>query len=200
MELDSAYYLLSSTAMDMWHKRDIAGQDNMFRCLSQTHKASFFGRVIFRNGAVPEYRLRDLAENVFLETWEVFSRKGQAGEIVLQSREYAGFYFVMFKRGYLKALEKEILARKAELEFGRDRLKEVSAEVDIRDDRTLSPRTRAVLDQLGANCRELLIWKHIEQLSHDEIAKRRHMDRSSSIKMVSRCGRNFFKHWKAFGQ
>jgi hypothetical protein len=45
----------------------------------------------------------------------------------------------------------------------------------------------------------MLIWKHILGLTHDEIARRKNIARSSSIKMLSRCGRRFGEIWRDMG-
>lgn len=173
----------------------------MLACLSETHKASWFRRVVFKNGRVPEYRLVELAEDAFLIAWEDFSKRGRAGNLHLSGREYTGFFFIAFKNNYLKLLEKELRQKMAEQAFGErqdgtgDAFGGGGLDAD-RESGALSPRTQQALKRIGENCRELLIWRHVEQLSHDEIARRRKMDRKSSIKMVSRCGKKFAGLWR----
>ena len=72
-----------------------------------------------------------------------------------------------------------------------------AAESGLPSDSFLPERTGIALSRLSADCRQLLLWKHVEGLSHDEIARRKQIARSSSIKMVSRCGRRFVEIWRS---
>src|SRR5882762_3734800 len=119
METGYAHYFLSNTAMEIWQKADIEGQNKMFACLYEIHKESYFRRVIFKNSSIPEYRFRELAENAFLIAWEVFNKNGSAGKISFSSTEYTGFFFIIFKRTYLKIIGKELRQLSAEKEFGK---------------------------------------------------------------------------------
>src|ERR1700709_784179 len=106
-EMDRSYYVLSSTALEMWQQDNREGQQQMFACLSATHKESWFRRVIYRNSEIPEPLLADLAENVFLNTWELFTANGKAGKLRFDKPEYVSYLFTAFKGNYLKALQKE---------------------------------------------------------------------------------------------
>ena len=87
METDCDYYFLSKTAIEIWQKNDIRSQDRMYECLTSEHKKSFFKQVIFKSKIVPEHRLTEIAESVFITTWVTFNSKGKAGEIVFQSEK-----------------------------------------------------------------------------------------------------------------
>lgn len=189
---DCSYYFLSSTAIGIWQNDDQEGQKNMFACLSAIYKDPWFHRVIFKSSEIPNDVLKDLAENVFLATWEKFNENGKAGKLQFDKPEYTSYLFTAFKGNYLKALQKELKQAKAEQEFGSRQ----TAGNTYPEEAFFSDRTRKALDQLSPDCRQLLIWKHIEGLSHDEIALRKNVQRSSSIKMVSRCGRRFIELWR----
>ena len=191
MEIDCDYFFLSKTALQIWRTGDINGQKRMHECIASIHKELFFKQVIFKNGRIPQFRLLEIAEEVFLTSWENFNIKGKAGEIALERDLYTGFFYTIFKRNYIKFLMKEIKKAGAEIEFSK-RYSSAS-EIAIDKDEIFSPLTKFALNKIGENCKKLLIWKHIDCLSHDEIATKKNIDRSSSIKMVSRCGKNFLR-------
>jgi RNA polymerase sigma factor (sigma-70 family) len=191
MVREDSYYFLSSTAKRIWQHDDLHGQNEMFRSLAAEHKDFFFRRVIYKTKSVPEFMLEELAENVFLSTWETFNKKGKAGEINIESNQYTGFFYTMFKRAYLKALEKAVRQSREEKEYGKMQSADTMAEPEIKKNETFSIRAQKALDKISPDCKDLLMWKHVHSLSHDEIAKRRNIDRNSSIKMLSRCGKRF---------
>lgn len=193
-ETDCSYYFLSKTAIQLWQKDDVSGQNRMYECLAAMYKESFFKQVIFKSKTVPEYRLVEIAENVFITTWLTFNTKGKAGEIEFKSSEYTGFFYTIFKRNYIKFSEKEVRQADAEKEFGN--MHTAESEMAADKDDIFSSRTQRTLHKISPDCKQLLIWKHIEGLSHDEIAKRKNINRISSIKMVSRCGRRFLAIWR----
>jgi RNA polymerase sigma factor (sigma-70 family) len=205
-EMDRGYYFLSSTAMEIWQKDDGGGQQKMFTWLSVTHKEPWFRRVIYSSSDISGSELRDLAENVFLGTWETFNRNGKAGKLRFDKPEYTSYLFTAFKGNYLKSLQKELMRVKAEREFGRMLVTGGQEQGVLQDaplwdgiasgEAAFSARTRKALELLSPDCRQLLLWKHVEGLSHDEIAQRKNISRSSSIKMVSRCGRRFWEIWR----
>jgi DNA-directed RNA polymerase specialized sigma24 family protein len=212
---DCGYYLLTSTANEIWKQGDEAGLGKMLACVAAVHKESFFRRVIYKSRLVEPVMLRELGENVFLQTWEVFIRRGREGSLRLEAKEYAGYLFVAFKGNYLKALERELNRVAAEREFGEAEDVAGSAGAPaFADGLVVRPanepgewgesawreRTRRALGRISSDCRQLLIWRHVEGLSHDEIAQRKHINRSSSIKMVSRCGRRFAEIWRELGR
>ena len=189
---DCGYYFLSSTAIAIWQQDDREGEDKMLVCLSTVYRQAWFQRVIFNSSALSVEMLRDMAESVFLSTWEHFSAQGKAGKLRFDKPEYTSYLFTAFKGNYLKALQRELRRVEAERAFGGSHLAETGMPVD-----SFTPeRTARVLDRLSPDCRQLLLWKHVEGLSHDEIAGRKQIARSSSIKMVSRCGRRFMEIWR----
>lgn len=165
----------------------------MLASLSELHKSSFFRRVLFAQPSIPMVLLVELAENVFLHTWETFIQKLKEGSLTIEGPEYTGLFFVMFKRSYLRELGKELRRVRVEKEYERGR-----SGPDAPRDESVSLRTRQALEKIGENCRQLLTWRYIEGLSHDAIAERKRIDRASSIKMVSRCGRRFAELWHSF--
>ena len=191
---DCGYYFLSSTAIAIWQQGDREGEDKMLVCLSTVYRQAWFDRVIFNSNALSGETLRDMAENVFLSTWEHFNAQGKAGKLRFDKPEYTSYLFTAFKGNYLKALQKELRRVEAEKEFGGSYL---AAETGVPMDSFLLERTAKALSRLSADCRQLLLWKHVEGLSHDEIARRKQIARSSSIKMVSRCGRRFMEIWRS---
>ncbi|HTJ11639.1 MAG TPA: hypothetical protein VL547_06430 [Dinghuibacter sp.] len=192
MEKDPEYYLTTETAVRICRQGDKEGMQHMLASLSRLHKASFFRRVVFAQASIPPVLLEELAENVFLQTWETFVRKLADGSLIVGSPEYTGLFFVMFKRGYLRELGKELRRVRVENEYGRSPMGAESP-----TDEAFSLRTRQALEKIGENCRQLLTWRYIEGLSHDAIAVRKRIDRASSIKMVSRCGRRFAELWRS---
>ncbi|MBS1597426.1 MAG: sigma-70 family RNA polymerase sigma factor [Bacteroidetes bacterium] len=195
-ETGCSYYFLSTTAIDIWQKKDIEGQNRMFACLYENHKENYFRRVIFKNSVVPEYKFREFAENAFLKAWESFNENGKAGKINFSNPDYVGFFFIIFKRTYLKIIGKELLRTNAEKEFGMNQHSSEENDLELKKNDFFSPKMQMVLNKMSENCKQLLIWRHIEGLSHDEIAKRKEINRSSSIKIISRCGKRFFDIWK----
>jgi hypothetical protein len=193
MKVDCNYYFLSETALQIWQRNDGSGQKKMYDCLTAIHKPAFFRQVIFKNGKVPEHRLLQLAEDTFETTWENFTIKGMAGDFIFKKTEYTGLFYTIFKRSYIRDFEKEIEKVNAEIEFYKNHPANGKAPMDTDD--TFSPRTQRALNKMSLSCKQLLIWKHIEGLSHDEIAVKKKIDRIYSIKMVSRCGRQFLKLW-----
>ena len=190
---DCGYYFLSSTAIAIWQRGDREGEDKMLVCLSTVYRPAWFDRVIFNSSVLSGEALRDMAATVFLSTWEHFTAQGKAGKLRFNKPEYTSYLFTAFKGNYLKALQKELRRVEAEKSFGDRAAIEIGAPVDS----FLPERTGIVLSRLSADCRQLLLWKHVEGLSHDEIARRKQIARSSSIKMVSRCGRRFMEIWRS---
>lgn len=194
-EQECGYYLLSSTAMDVWKRGDVDGIGRMMVCVAAVHKESFFRRVIYRSSLVAPEALRELAETIFWETWERFNERGREGMLRLDGREYAGYLFTAFKGNYLKGLEREVRRAVAE---GESRNFGVGEEGEGEGE--WAERARKALERMSPDCRRLLVWKHIAGLTHDEIARRKNINRSSSIKMLSRCGKRFSEIWRDLGQ
>ena len=178
--------------MRICRQGDREGLQKMLASLTSLHKASFFRRVIFPQPSIPSFLLEELAEGAFLQTWETLVRKIGEGSLTVESPDYTGLFYVMFKRCYLKELGKELRRVRVEKEYG-----EAGADAGSRakENESFSLRTRRALGGIGENCRQLLTWRYIEGLSHDAIAERKQIDRTSSIKMVSRCGRKFSELW-----
>ncbi|MDR3714522.1 MAG: hypothetical protein P4L51_17045 [Puia sp.] len=197
METDCSYYFLSDTAIRIWKGADIEGQNRMFECLYSVHKASFFRQVIFKKSRIPEHRLEEFAETAFLVAWESFNERGKAGKISLSSPEYTGFFFWAFKNNYLKLFEKELKRVLAEKEFGKDQPETEAASFELKPAGLLSPATEKVLLKISPDCRQLLTWRYMQGVSHDEIAKRKAIARLSSIKMISRCKKRFLEIWRS---
>jgi DNA-directed RNA polymerase specialized sigma24 family protein len=195
---ESSFYFLSSTAKKFWEKNDLEGQNKMFAFLVKVHKDSFFRRVTYVTGSVPDYLLTEMAENVFLSTWETFNKKGIANEIKITGIEYTGFFYIMFKRAYLKALEKMIRQSKQEYEYGLMQSSDTESIPEINTNEAYSVRVQKALNKISPDCKDLLLWKHVDGLSHDEIASRRKIDRDSSIKMLSRCGKRFREFYSEY--
>jgi DNA-directed RNA polymerase specialized sigma24 family protein len=190
---DCGYYFLGSTAIAIWQQDDREGQDRMLVCLSTVYRQAWFERVIFNSSVLSDEALRDMAATVFLSTWEHFNAQGKAGKLSFDKLEYTSYLFTAFKGNYLKALQKELRRVEAEKAFGGH---DAAAGSGLAADSFLPERTAKALSRLSADCRQLLLWKHVEGLSHDEIAHRKQIARSSSIKMVSRCGRRFMEIWR----
>jgi DNA-directed RNA polymerase specialized sigma24 family protein len=202
-EQDCGHYFLSSTAADIWKRGDDIGSGRMLACLSAIHKESYFRRVVYKSRLIDGMVLLELAETVFLQTWEVFNKRGREGRLKLDGPEYTAYFFTAFKGNYLKSLEKELRRVTAEKEFGSwqpaDGEAEGAGRAGGEGGDVLSARTQKALNKLSPDCRQLLVWKHIGGLSHDEIARRKNINRSSSIKMLSRCGRRFSEIWRHMG-
>ena len=193
-DTDCGYYFLSSTAIAIWQQDDREGEGKMLGCLSTVYRQIWFERVIFTSSALSGEALRDMAENVFLSTWEYFNAQGKAGKLRFDKPEYTAYLFTAFKGNYLKALQRELRRVDAERAFGGSHL--AVAETSLHVDSLPLERMAKTLDRLSPDCRQLLLWRHVEELSHDEIASRKQIARSSSIKMVSRCGRRFVEIWR----
>lgn len=194
--MDCDYYFLSATATEIWQNDDISGHNRMYKCLVDVHKGKFFKSVIFKSKIVPEHRSIEIAETVFNTTWVNFNIKGKEGKIVFEKPEYTRLFYTIFKRSYIRQIEIEIRNAQAENEF-RNR-NETKSEMTLDKADIFSPRTQAALNKISPNCKQLLIWKHVDDLSHDEIALKKNIDRNSSIKMVCRCGKQFLEFWQNY--
>ena len=196
MALDCGYYLLSSTAIEFWSDNNQAGLDQMLICLSKTHKDEFLKRLIYQQDQVSVVVQQALAETAFYTTWATFVEDGKNGKIHLGQPEYVGYFFSMLKTQYLRSLANEIRESQGEREYIRrqdhvfDLFKSLDKQEEIRQ------QINEALDQLGERCKQLLTWRHMEGLSHDEISKRLNVSRDSTIKMVSRCGKKFIDVWE----
>jgi hypothetical protein len=188
--MDCDHYFLSETAQLIWKTNDSSGEKKMYECMSSVHKESFFKRVVFQNNYVPYYRALDIAEGVFNIEWIKFNEKGRAGIIVLESLTYTGLFYIIFKRAYIRVIEREMKIAKHEISYKKSQPMTIN-EIDFDKNMMFSPQTQKALDAISANCKQMLIWKHIDGLSHDEIALEKNINRESSIKMVSRCGKQF---------
>jgi DNA-directed RNA polymerase specialized sigma24 family protein len=193
IETDCNAYFLSNTAMLIWQKNDINGQNRMFSCLSGVHKGGYFRRVIFKSKHVDETICQELAENAFLSTWETFNNNGKAGKLRFTQTQYTGYFYTAFKGNYLKLLGAELRKYEAEKEFSQG--EPIIQEAIVETDALLKARVRNTLDKMSPDCKKLLKWKLMEGLSHDMIAQRKNITRDSSIKMLSRCVGRFIKNW-----
>lgn len=189
MVQDLEYYLTKEAAAAICSRGDREGLAKMFSALATLRKDWFFRRVIFTRPDIPRIFLEELAEEAFLRTWDVFVERVGDGRLLLKAPDYSELFFTMFKRRYWRLLAVERNRIDAERGFGHGPL-----DMPSRDE-AMSFRTLQALNKLGDKCRELLIWRYVEDLSHDDIAARRNIDRSSSIKMVSRCGQRFAALW-----
>src|ERR1700743_487123 len=115
--MDCDTYFLSNTALQIWQRNDIDGQNRMFSCLSQIHKEGFFRRVIYRNKSGDDSMNRDLAESAFLNAWETFNNNGKAGKVQFSQAVYTGYFYIAFKRSYLKMIGGELKKHGAEKAF-----------------------------------------------------------------------------------
>jgi DNA-directed RNA polymerase specialized sigma24 family protein len=197
MKIDCDTYFNSSTAIRIWRENDAAGEQRMFSCLCEVHKEDYFRKVIFSGGRIDEASCRDLAEDAFLATWETFNQHGKASRLDFQQPAYTGYFYVAFKRNYLKMLGKELKKMSAEKAFVR--AGEQSTLPFAEGNEALRAKVMKTMDKMSPDCRKLLEWKHIRGLSHDEIAQRKQITRVSSIRMVSRCAMRFIKLWNQPG-
>jgi DNA-directed RNA polymerase specialized sigma24 family protein len=191
MGIDCDYYFLTGTAREIWQKGDKQGENRMLTCLYTLHKEDFFRRVIYKNNRLVNERMTELAESAFLLAWEAFNNDGKAGRNKTKEHRYTWYFFGIFKYKFLRLLQDEQVRRASEAEFGR-----VHAEVDpyifeIKKTGMYSPEIQKMFDRLSPDCRQLLTWRYVEELSHDEIARRKEIARDSSIKMISRCKTRF---------
>jgi DNA-directed RNA polymerase specialized sigma24 family protein len=192
MEADD-HYFLTATAQEIWLRGEKEDEDKLLEALYRIRKEKYFPRVIYPNGRVEIERMAELAEAAFLRAWEDFSRDGRAGKNKTKERSYVWYFFGIFRNKFLNLLGEEQVRLRAEIEFGNRYSTEGEPEFEIGKPALFSAATEAVLRETGANCRELLIWRFAEGLSHDEIARRRQMTRDSSIKMVARCKKRFLE-------
>jgi DNA-directed RNA polymerase specialized sigma24 family protein len=192
METDD-HYFLTATAREVWLRGEKEEEDKLLEALYRIRREKYFPRVIYPNGRVVVERMLELAEAAFLRAWEDFSRDGRAGKNKTAERSYVWYFFGIFRNKFLNLLAEEQVRLLAEVEFGNRYSTESMAEFEIGKPALFSAATEAVLRETGENCRELLIWRFAEGLSHDEIARRREMTRDSSIKMVARCKKRFLE-------
>ncbi|MDQ6763420.1 MAG: hypothetical protein M3015_12440 [Bacteroidota bacterium] len=193
MQADCDHYFLSKTAVEIWQKDDAKGQSKMYDCLKNVYKESFFRQVVFKSKTVPYYRLTEIAESVFNSAWTNITLKGKEGKIVFEEPEYTGFFYTVFKRNYLKLSAKEIKYAEIENKYRQGQETKTEMKTDADKGELFSPETQRAMNKISPNCRQLLMWKHIDGLSHDEIAGMKNIDRDSSIKMVSRCGQQLLQ-------
>ncbi len=196
MKQACSHYFLSSTALHIWEMHDRNGENQMLACLIAEKKSPWFDRVIFKSGTVPEWQLQELAEDAFVATCEWFIRNGRAGTIHIEKTEYTGLLFTIFKRLYIKLIEKQIVLEAKE-KYGIEQ----AAGGHTAEDRpatgaVFSPETQTVLNKLSAPCKELMQWRYEEAISYDEIAIRKGISREYCIKMMFRCKQYFLKQWK----
>ena len=167
--MDCNTYFLSSVALQIWQRNDEEGQNRMFSCLSQVHKEGFFKRVIYKNryGDVVSV---ELAENAFLSAWESFNNNGKAGKIALTETQYLGYFYVAFKRTYLKLVGAELKTHGAEREYSL--MDKAPYDVLLENEQIVGERVQRVLQKMGVGCRKMLEWKFMEGASHEVIARR----------------------------
>lgn len=192
METDD-HYFLTATAREVWLRGEKEEEDKLLEALYRIRREKYFPRVIYPNGRVASERMMELAEAAFLRAWEDFSRDGRAGKNKTTERSYVWYFFGIFRYKFLNLLAEEQVRLRAEAEFGNRYSAESRTEFEIGKPALFSAATEAILRETGENCRELLIWRFAEELSHDEIARRREMTRDSSIKMVARCKKRFLE-------
>ena len=192
METDD-HYFLTETARAVWLRGGKEEEDKLLEALYRIRREKYFPRVIYSNGRIESERMMELAEAAFLRAWEDFSRDGRAGKNKTKERSYVWYFFGIFRNKFLDLLAEEQVRLQAEVEFGNRYSAEGIPEFEIGKPALFSAATEAVLRETGENCRELLIWRFAEGLSHDEIARRREMTRDSSIKMVARCKKRFLE-------
>lgn len=194
MNSNCNFFFLTATAVEIWASKDAVSENKMFECLYTCEKQGFFSRVIFQNGLIHEKILTELAENAFVSAWEDFSKSGRMGRLDIKSPVYTGFFFIIFKNKYLRLLEKENRIAGEKLSFGSLQSASVNADTDNRH--AFSWKTQHAFNQVSPGCRELLQWKHIDNLEYDEIALRRNISRKSATNMVSRCGKEFLGYYQ----
>jgi DNA-directed RNA polymerase specialized sigma24 family protein len=194
--MDCNTYFLSSVALQIWQRNDEDGQNRMLTCLSQVHKEGFFRRVIYKNRYSDSVN-NELAENAFLMAWESFNINGKAGKISLTEKQYTGYFYIAFKRTYLKLVGTELKKHGAEKEFSL--MGDSSYDAIMENEQVVRERVQRTLQKMGANCRKMLEWKFMEGASHDVIAQRRNITRKSSINTLFRCVAEFKRYWDNSG-
>lgn len=196
MEMDCSYYFLTGTALEIWRTGDKEGENRMMKCLYEMREEKFFSRVIYPNGRVARERITELAETAFQTAWEAFTNDGRAGKNRTNDRQYTGYFFGIFRFKFLRLLEDEQARRAAEEEFDLRHAGDEPPGFEIRTESMYSPRVQRLLDKISPDCRQLLIWRYVEGLSHDAIAEKKKIERDSSIKMISRCKKRFLNGWR----
>jgi DNA-directed RNA polymerase specialized sigma24 family protein len=182
--------------MQMWQSQNMELYDKIFIFLQTEHKENWFRRVIFKHSKISDEIMRELAEDAFLTTWLAFNKSGNAGKIQLTEHTYLGYFFRSFKNNYLKLLATQARQTNAELDYGRGQPHFEANDAALRELNVFSEQTIKVMAQMTPESKELLIWRHVEGISYDEIAEKRRISRSSAIKMVSRYGKQFLKLWQ----
>lgn len=190
---ECGYYFLTETAVAAWTNNDNHTQNEMLLCITKLHKENWFKSVIYKNGFLAEWKLKEFAENAFLFSWEKFNEDGMAGRSNVQSKEYTNYLYKMFRNTFLKTLEKARKNTTDEKFFGIEEVTTSSASEETEAREITITITRKVLAMMEDNCVEIIGWRYLKKLSFDEIARRKGIKRESCIQSLWRCKKQFIE-------
>ncbi len=196
MRNGSELYSLTAYIMKVWENADEAGRAMVWNYLHETQKPIWFKRVIFKHSQISYEDLHDIAEDTFITSWNSFESSGRLGKLNIEEPSYLGYLFRSFKNNFLKGLARRQKALAAEKEYGRDATHEPPPSSSIDQVDFFSPRTARCLQQLSPDGRQLLIWRHVDGKTYDEIAALKNIERESAIKLASRYKQQFLELWK----
>jgi len=187
MEQSNGYYFLTTTALNIWRENDSREEDKLYKCLLQK-KEGFFRGVVYKNGIIHEDVLGAFAETAFSDAYMYCKDKARKGTLVIDSKEYTGFFYIVFKRMYLKFCEKELREGKAGATFINAQPESYSHD-DGENKQAMVAKVEGVLDKMGQSCQKLLNWRYKDGLTIDQIAEKTigEITRENVIRMLSRC-------------
>lgn len=193
----------TGSVLRLWADKDVEGQKRLFECLYDHFRTKLLRRLVYWNGRIPGPIQDELAHTSFLVAWESFSRQ------VLPAGSIAGdsllpYFNRMVKNKFIDACRKEMRSRTEEAAYQRlvadDREepgflggREDPGLFSGRDDQEYSPRMQRALERIGENCREALLLKYEQRLSHEAIALKRGIQPEASRQMIWRCRKRFIE-------
>ena len=208
--MDSHCEALFETAsvQRLWADRDVEGQKRLFECLYDHFRTKLLRRLVYWNGRIPGPMQDELAHTSFLVAWESFSRQALlSGRI--EGDSLLPYFNRMVKNKFIDACRKEMRSRVDEAAYQRlvadDREepgfaggREESGLFGGREDREYSPRMQRALERVGENCREALLQKYEQRLSHEAIAQKKGIQPEASRQMIWRCRKRFIELYENF--
>jgi RNA polymerase sigma factor (sigma-70 family) len=198
METDCGPYFLMETAIRVWKGNDTAGQDRMLKCLYKTQRSPLFRQVIYKNASTPVPRLEELAELAFANACNSFVKMVMSGAPPLnESDNYIPYFAVVFRNKFKTLYRTEMRASESKKTFLQTQVAGGVQNAFEREDKAaLAALVRAALNELGENCRQVLIWKYEYKWPHEEIASRKGITEEASRQGISRCKKQFLEIWQ----
>jgi len=194
----------TGSVLRLWADKDVEGQKRLFECLYDHFRTKLIRRLVYWNGRIPGAIQDELAHTSFVVAWEAFSRQGlPVGGI--DGDSLLPYFNRMVKNKFIDACKKEIRRRVEEAVYqrmvGEDR-EEPGGDglfggratfLSGGDDPGYSLRMQRALERVGESCREAILMKYEQRLSHEVIAQKRGIRLETSRQIIWRCRKRFIE-------